>query len=73
MVQWVKNPPVIQEPQETHVRSLAHKDPLEEGRAIHSSILAWRIPWVEEPGGLTVHRVTKSRTLLKRLTTHACI
>ena len=44
VAQWVKNPPVMQEPQETHVQSLGHKDPLEEGRAIHSSILAWRIP-----------------------------
>ena len=34
------------------VRSLAQEDPLEEGMATHSSILAWRIPWTEEPGGL---------------------
>ena len=38
--------------QETQVRSLGQEDPLEEGRATHSSILAWRIPWTEEPGGL---------------------
>ena len=38
--------------QETQVRSLGQEDPLEEGVAIHSSILAWRIPWAEEPGGL---------------------
>ena len=38
--------------QETWVRSLGWEDPLEEGMAIHSSILAWRIPWTEEPGGL---------------------
>ena len=37
---------------ETWVRSLGWKDPLEEGMAPHSSILAWRIPWTEEPGGL---------------------
>ena len=37
--------------QETQVRSLGREDPLEEGMAIHSSILAWRIPWTEEPGG----------------------
>ena len=37
---------------ETQVRSLAQKDPLEEGMTIHSSIFAWRIPWTEEPGGL---------------------
>ena len=38
--------------QETWVRSLGWEDPLEKGMAIHSSILAWRIPWREEPGGL---------------------
>ena len=38
--------------QETKVRCLGGKDPLEEGMAIHSSILAWRIPWTEEPDGL---------------------
>ena len=38
--------------QETQVRSLDQKDPLEKGIAIHSSILAWRIPWTEEPGRL---------------------
>ena len=38
--------------QETLVRSLGQEDPLEEGMATHSSILAWRIPWTEEPGGL---------------------
>ena len=48
----VKNPPAIQESQEKEVPSLSQEDPLEEGMAIHSSILAWRIPWTEEPGGL---------------------
>ena len=38
--------------QETWVRSLSWEDPLEEGMATHSSILDWRIPWTEEPGGL---------------------
>ena len=47
--------------QETWVRSLGREDPLEEGMATHSSILAWRIPWTEEPGP-TVHGVTKSQT-----------
>ena len=42
----------MQEMQETHVRSLGWKDALEEGMATHSCILAWRIPWTEEPGGL---------------------
>ena len=42
----------MQEIQETQVRFLSYEDPLEEGKATHSSILAWRIPWTEEPGGL---------------------
>ena len=45
----VKNLPAVQE---TWVRSLGQEDPLEKGVAIHSSILAWRIPWTEEPVGL---------------------
>ena len=45
----VKNPPVMQE---TQVQSLGEEDPLEEEMATHSSILAWKIPWTEEPGGL---------------------
>ena len=48
----VKNPPAIQEPQETGVRSLGQQDPLEEAMATLSSILAWRISRTEEPGGL---------------------
>ena len=38
--------------QETRVQSLGWEDPVEQGMATHSSILAWRIPWTEEPGGL---------------------
>ena len=49
MAQTVKNPPAMQE---TWVRSLGWEDPLEKGMATHSSILAWRIPWMEEPGRL---------------------
>ena len=45
----VKNLPAVQE---MWVRSLDWEDPLEEGMATHSSILAWKIPWTEEPGGL---------------------
>ena len=45
----VKNLPAVQE---TQVQSLSEADPLEKGMAIHSSILAWRIPWTEDPGGL---------------------
>ena len=52
MAQWVKNPPAMQETQEMQVQSLGQKDLLEEGVATHSSILAWRIPWTEESGGL---------------------
>ena len=48
----VKNPPAMQELQEIKVQSLGQEDPLEEAMATHSSILAWRIPWTEEPGGL---------------------
>ena len=47
--QVVKNLPAVQE---TWVQSLGWEDPLEEGMATHSSILAWRIPWTEEPGRL---------------------
>ena len=46
--QMVKNPPAMPE---TWVRSLGGKDPLEDGMATHSNILARRIPWTEEPGG----------------------
>ena len=52
VAQTVKNPPAMQELQETWVPSLCRGDPLEEGMATHSSTLAWRIPWVEESGGL---------------------
>ena len=45
----VKNMPAMQEPQ---VGSLGWEDPLEKGMATHSSVLAWRIAWTEEPGGL---------------------
>ena len=47
------------------VRSLGGEDPLEEGMATLSSILAWRVPWTEEPGGAAVHGVTESWTRLK--------
>ena len=58
MAQTVKNPPAMWE---TRVRYLGWEDPLEEGMAAHSSILAWIIPWTEESGGLhTVHGITKS-------------
>ena len=49
VAQMVKNLPAMQE---TWVQSLGQEDPLEKEMAIHSSILAWRIPWTEESGGL---------------------
>ena len=52
VAQLVKNPPAMQGMQETWFRSLGQEDPLEEEMAIHSGVLAWRIPWTEEPGGL---------------------
>ena len=48
---------------------LGQEDPLEEGMATHSSILAWRNPWTEEPGGLQPIGVAKSQTQLKPLST----
>ena len=53
----------MQETQEMWVRSLGQKDPLEKEVATHSSILAWKISWTEEP---TVHKVAKSQTRLSR-------
>ena len=58
--QIVKNLPAVQK---TQVQSLGWEDPLEKGMATYYSILAWRIPWIEEPGG-TVHGVAKSWTRL---------
>ena len=61
VVQMVKNLPAIQE---MWVQSLGKEDSLEKGMATHSSILAWRIPWTEEPGGLRSMGFTKSWTRL---------
>ena len=49
VAQMVKNLPAMQK---TQVQSLGREDPLQKGMATHSSILAWEIPWTEEPGGL---------------------
>ena len=57
----VKNLPAMQEMQ---VRSLGQEDPLEKEMATHSSILAWEIPWTEEPGELRSTRLQKSQTNL---------
>ena len=56
VVQMVKNLPVLGE---TQVQSLGLEDPLEKGMATHSNILAWRIPWTEEPGGLQPMRLQR--------------
>ena len=45
--------------QEMRIQSLGQEDPLEKGIATHSSILAWRIPWSEKPGGLQSHKVAE--------------
>ena len=55
----VKNPPAIQE---MRVQSLDQEDPLQKEMGIYSSILAWEIPWTEEPDRTTVHGVTKHWT-----------
>ena len=67
MAQMVKNPPAMKE---TWVQSLDWEDPLEKGMATHSSILAWRIPWTEEPGrqqSMGSQRVTFTSLYLQRL------
>ena len=58
VAQMLKNLPVMQE---TWDWSLGWEDPLEKGKAIHSSILAWRIPWTEEPNGLQSMRLQRVR------------
>ena len=73
VAQTVKNPPAMQE---TWVQSLCWENPVEESMATHSSILAWRIPWTEEPGGLypqcrkesdMTERLTHTRAIKKML------
>ena len=56
--------------QEIYVLSLSQEDPLEKGMATHSSILAWKIPWTEEPGRLPSMAVTKSWTRLSTQSPH---
>ena len=60
VAQMVRNPPAMQ----TWVQSLGWEDPQEEGMATHLSILAWEIPWTEEPGGLQSKGSQKSQTQL---------
>ena len=61
VAQMVKSLPAMQE---TQVRSPSREGPLDKGMATHSSTLAWRIQWMEKPGGLQSMGVTKSRTQL---------
>ena len=63
----VKSPSAMQE---TWVRSLGREDPLEEDKAIHSSILAWRIPWTEKPGGLQSRGRIELNTTMQLTHTH---
>ena len=64
VAQLVKNLPAVQE---TWVRSLGWEDPLEKEMAVHSSILTWKSPWTEEPGGLNPWGRKESGTI-ERLT-----
>ena len=52
MAEWERTRPTMQELPKVRVRSLGLEGPLQEGLATHPSILAWRVPWTEEPGGL---------------------
>ena len=61
VAQWVKSLPAVWE---SRVWSPAWEDPLEKEMATHCSVLAWKISWMEEPGRLTVHEITKCQTWL---------
>ena len=67
-----KEPPAMQEMQEIWVRFLGREDPLEEDIATHSSILAWRIPWTEEPGRLQSigHKESDMTEVTEHMHTH---
>ena len=69
MAQMVENMPVVQE---IWVQSLSWEDPLEKEMATHSSILAWRIPQTEEPGGVTEPDTTE-QLILSFLNTQICV
>ena len=68
----LKNLPSSAGEPETRIRPLGREDPLEEGTATHSSILAWRIPRTEEPGGLQSMVLQRVRTRLRQLSTYTC-
>ena len=68
MAQWVKNPLAMPE---TQVQTLGREDPLKEGVAVLSSVLAWRIPWTEKPGSYSPWR--HKELVMTEDTEHACI
>ena len=70
VVQQVKNPPAVQQTQETQVQSLGWEDPLEEEMTTCSSILTWEIPWTEEPDELQCKESQRVRHT--RATKHTC-
>ena len=70
VAQMVKNLPAMQE---SWVQTLGWEDALEEGVATQYSILAWRIPWTEQPGRLTVLRIAKSQTQLSDSARHSIL
>ena len=72
MAQWYRTRLPMQEMQETQARSLGREGPLGEGMAAHSSILAWRIPWTEDPGMLQFvgHQVSD---MTKQPSTHITV
>ena len=70
MAQTVKNLPAVKE---TRVQSLGQEDPLEKGMATHSNILAWELPWTEEPGGLQSMAPQSQTQLSNGVRTRACI
>ena len=72
VAQCVKNLPVMQATQGIRVWSLSQEDPLEEGMATHFNILAWRMSWTEEPGGLQSIG-SQSQTRMKQLRLHTRI
>ena len=74
VAQMVKSLPVMQE---THVQSLGWEDPQGEGMATHSNLLAWKMPWTEEPGGLQSmelqrvrHNLVKKQQFITLTTSH---
>ena len=71
MAQWVKNLPAMQEIQEMQVQFLGREDPLAKEMATHSRILAWKIPWTEEPGRL--QSIGSQRVGLSLVTNHILV